>query len=103
MFIGMTRAAQHGEPKVGMVEIPNPNTFALSGSDVICHMTAAANDSGVRAIEDVAGLSMVEIVVEWLPFDDVELGAQVVGVAGGAFLVAGRILHDPGVKASVLR
>src|SRR5579872_5834797 len=101
MFIGVARTALRGEAEVSMVEIPNPNAFPLSRGDVICRVAAAANHSGMRAFEDVTGLSMIEIVVGRFPFDDVELGSQVFGVTCGAFLIAARLLHDSGVKTLV--
>lgn len=102
MFIRVARTALRGESKVSVVEIPNADAFALARRHVICRVAAAANHSGVRPLEDVTGLSMVEVVVGRFPFDDVELGAQVVGVTCSAFLIAGRVLDDPGVKAPVL-
>jgi hypothetical protein len=70
---------------------------------MIGRMAAAASHASVRALENVAGQSMIEIVMRRFPFHDVERRTQVVCVARGALLIAGRVLHDPAVKTLVSR
>jgi hypothetical protein len=61
-------------------------------------VAAAAGDSGVLALQHVARLPVVELVVGWFPLDDIELRPQVLGMAADAILVSRSVLDDPGVE-----
>jgi len=102
MLIGVAGVALRGEAEISMVQILYANAFTFARRHVIRSMATAANNSGMRALENVAGPSMVELVVGRFPFDDVELRTKVVRVASGALLIATDILYHPGVEAPVI-
>jgi hypothetical protein len=98
MFVRVARAAGCGESEIGTIQVFDPNDFPQRRRNVLGRVALTAGSFGVHAGEYVAGLPVVEVIVGWLPLDDVELGAKVLGVAAGAFLVPGGILDDVGVE-----
>jgi len=98
MFVGVARGATAGEPEISMVGRLHPDDFPGGWRHVVCRVAAFAGDSGVLAHQRVTGLPMIEVVVRRFPFDDVEPGAQMFGVAADAVLVTRRTLHDSGVE-----
>ena len=98
MLVGVARRATAGEPEISMVGRSHPDGFPGGWRHVVRRVAAFAGDPGVLANQRVTGLPMIEIVVRRFPFDDVELGAQMFGVAADAILIARGTLHDSGVE-----
>ena len=102
VLICMAADALCRESEICMVRVPYPDGVPLCRRHVIGGMAPAANHPGMGALKHVARLPVIEFVVAWLPLDDVEVRTEVVRMALGASLIARWVLHDSGVKTSVL-
>jgi hypothetical protein len=98
MLVGVACGASVGNAEISVVRVFYPNAFPGFRRHMVCRVAAVAGNLGVLALEQVAGLPMIEIVVRRFPFDDVELRPQMLGVAADAILVAGNVLYDFGVE-----
>jgi hypothetical protein len=69
------------QPKVGPGQILHLDERALIGDHEIWRVTFLARKPGVLSLEFVAGLTVIKLLLGWLPMDEFEIFAVVLEVA----------------------
>lgn len=78
------------------------NQMPLSIGDVLWRVTAPAIQPGVLSFQGVAGLGMVKPFGRGIPFDEIEIFAIVLGVAGDAGLAGCALGEQSRVQAAAI-
>ena len=92
MGVIVTADAPHRKSQERFRKVFHLDAGAFCSRNVLRHMAFSAYESGMFALQRVAGLPVVKL--QWIPFDEREVPPVVVGMTSGAILARRVPVHE---------